>query len=149
MEKIMPGVARFVLGTVLVVFGFNGFLQVIPVPDMTPEAEAFMNALVETGYMLPFWKSVEIVCGLAILSGYFLPLALVVFTPVLLNIVAFHLFLDPNPSAFLMVGIMIACHGYLTVRNWDVYRDLVKSKPQTLAETELSSSTPEISGGTS
>lgn len=148
MQNIGVGIARFLLGLILVVFGLNGFVQFIPIPDMTPEAEAFMNALVETGYMVPFWKSVEVICGIAILTGYFLPLALVVITPVLLNIVAFHLFLDPNPGALVMVAVMVACHITLTVRHWPVYHDVLKARPGK-DETEMSSPTPEISGGTS
>jgi hypothetical protein len=148
MSNLSVGIARFVFGATLVVFGLDGFVQFIPAPDMTPEAEAFMSALVETGYMVPFWKSAEVICGIAVLTGYFLPLALVVITPVLLNIVAFHLFLEPNPSALGLVAVMVACHITLTVRHWPVYREILKARPGA-DETEMSSPTPEISGGTS
>ena len=129
MRKAGIWIARVVLGLPLVVFGLNGFLGVIPVPKMTPEAEAFLRALVDTGYMLQFWKGTEVICGLTILTGLWLPLALVVISPVMLNIVAFHLWLDPNPATMSLVALMVASHVYLTVQYWHVFRPLVARKP--------------------
>jgi uncharacterized membrane protein YphA (DoxX/SURF4 family) len=125
MKKVWNALARIVLGLPLFVFGLNGFLRVIPVPKMTPEGEAFLRALVETGYMLPFWKGTEVICGIAILLGLWLPLALVVITPVILNIIAFHLWLDPNPGTMGLVALMSAALVYLAAKNWNVYRPIL------------------------
>lgn len=129
MNKIPSIIARIVLGFPLVVFGLNGFLGLIPVPKMTPEGEAFLRALVDSGYMLPFWKGTEVICGLAILSGLYLPLALVVITPVMLNIIAFHLWLDPNPGTTGLVVLMSAALVYLAAKNWRVYRPMLAMRP--------------------
>ena len=128
MKKVWSALARLVLGLPLVVFGLNGFLRLIPVPKQTPEGEAFLRALVETGYMLPFWKGTEVVCGLAILLGLWLPLALVVITPVMLNIIAFHLWLDPDPGTMGLVALMSAALVYLATKNLSVYRPIMARK---------------------
>ncbi len=125
MNKIPSIIARLVLGLPLVVFGLNGFLRVIPVPPMTPEAEAFLRALIDSGYMLQFWKGTEVICGLAILAGLYLPLALIVITPVMLNIIAFHLWLEPNPATIGVVALMSAALAYLAQKNWHVYRPML------------------------
>ena len=130
MNNVPSMVARIVFGLPLIVFGLNGFLGVIPVPKMTPEAEAFLRALVDTGYMLPFWKGTEVVCGIAIVSGLYLPLALVVISPVMLNIIAFHLWLDPNPGTMGLVALMSAAFAYLAAKNWNLYRPLLAARPR-------------------
>jgi uncharacterized membrane protein YphA (DoxX/SURF4 family) len=92
-------VARVVLGLVFVVFGANGFLHFLPQPPMSGPPAAFVGALAATGYMFPLVKGTEVVAGALLLSGRFVPLALTVLAPVVVNIVAFHLFLAPSGLA--------------------------------------------------
>lgn len=106
MSKVYLG-ARLLLGLIFVVFGLNGFFQFIPVPPLAPEAGAFMGALMETGYMLPFIKITEVAAGALILGGLFVPFALVVLAPVVLNIFFFHLFLDPGGLIMALVIVML------------------------------------------
>ena len=49
-----------------------------------------MGALMDTGYLWPLIKVTEIVCGVLLILGMFVPLALVVLAPVVLNILLFH-----------------------------------------------------------
>ena len=102
-------IARILMGLVFFVFGLNGFLQFIPMPTNTPaEASAFMSAIMATGYFFPVLKVTEIVAGLMLLSGFFVPLALVVLAPVVLHIVLYHVFLDP---AGLAMGAVLMAMG--------------------------------------
>ena len=96
-------VARFVMGAVFLVFGLNGFFNFIPMPPMPERAGAFLGALAMSGYMFPLIKMSEIVVGVALLANRFVPLALIVISPVLVNIVAFHLFLAPAGLAMPIV----------------------------------------------
>lgn len=89
-------ISRILLGLIFFVFGLNGFLQFIPMPPIPEPAGAFLGALAQSGYFFPFLKTVEVLCGLAFLWGCFVPLALVVIAPVIVNIALFHLFLDPS-----------------------------------------------------
>lgn len=102
MDKVIL-IARIVLGLIFFVFGLNGFFNFLPVPEMDPEAGAFMGALAATGYFFPFLKLTETLCGLLLLIGRFVPLALTVLAPVVLNIVLFHIFLAPSGS---LIGIL-------------------------------------------
>lgn len=56
----------------------------------------FFNGMMATGYFFYLLKGTEIVCGLMLMSGYFVPLALVVLAPVVLNIFLVHLFMAPE-----------------------------------------------------
>jgi uncharacterized membrane protein YphA (DoxX/SURF4 family) len=91
----LKAAARILLGLIFVIFGLNGFLNFIPVPA-PPEAGAkFLGALFETGYMFPMIKSIEILAGVALIAGYFAPLALLFLAPIIVNIFLYHLMLDP------------------------------------------------------
>src|SRR5262245_14008901 len=94
-QSKLPLAARVVLGLIFTVFGLNGFLHFLPQPPSTPAAMAFGGALAATGYMFPLIKGTEVLAGVLLLSGRYVPLALTLLAPVVVNIVAFHLFLAP------------------------------------------------------
>jgi uncharacterized membrane protein YphA (DoxX/SURF4 family) len=86
--------ARVLLGLVFVVFGLNGFFNFIEPPEMNETAGAFIGALAGTGYFMMVVKLVEVVAGVMILTGRFLPLGLILLAPVSVHILLFHIFLD-------------------------------------------------------
>jgi hypothetical protein len=94
--KTLPTVVRYILGAAFFVFGLNGFLHFIPQPPPPPAAGAFIGALLATGYMFPLIKGTEVVAGLLLLGNRFVPLALTLLAPVLVNILGFHGFLAPK-----------------------------------------------------
>lgn len=93
----LPTVVRCLMGLAFFVFGLDGFLAFIPRPTEPgpAAAAAFGGALYAAGYMIPLIKGTELVVGLLLLSNRFVPLALALIAPVLVNIVAFHAFLAP------------------------------------------------------
>ncbi len=105
-------IARILLGLMFLVFGLNGFFNFMPPPDLPEAANSMMGALGATGYFFPFLKIVETVSGLLLLIGFFVPLALLMLAPVVLNIVLFHLFLAPGGILLgliaLILGILVA-----------------------------------------
>ncbi len=103
-------VARILLGLIFFVFGLNGFLNFIPVPPNMPEkVMAFMNGLMASGYFFPLLKGTEVVCGLLLLLNAFVPLALVVLAPIIVNILMVHILLDTSglPVALLIAALEI------------------------------------------
>lgn len=96
--RYLVTVARILTGLSFLVFGLDGFLHFIPQPTSgVPQAAlAFGAALFQTGYMLPLIKGTEVAAGLLLLSNRFVPLALLLLAPVVVNIVAFHAFLAPD-----------------------------------------------------
>jgi uncharacterized membrane protein YphA (DoxX/SURF4 family) len=95
-RKVIPTGARLFLGLVFTVFGLNVFLQFLPTPPPPPRGAAFAGALFASGYLFPLLATTEVVAGLLLLRNRFVPLALAVLAPVVINIVAFHLFLAPS-----------------------------------------------------
>jgi len=103
-------VARILMGLPLVVFGLNSFF-----PFMEPDMDAFpkegsdwVQAIAATGYLHELKGGVELFCGVLFLAGRLVPLALVIFAPVLVNIVAFHIYLSPlstGPIGFLLLAL--------------------------------------------
>ena len=94
-SRIAPRATRILLGFLFFVFGLNGFLNFIPQPPAPGRALAFLGALAAIGYMFPLIKGVEVVGGALLLSNRFVPLALAVLAPNIVNIVLFHALLAP------------------------------------------------------
>src|SRR5690349_19239327 len=62
--------ARVLLGLLLIAFGADWFYHFLPISgESTPRGEAFLNALVETGYLFTLIKSIEIAAGALLLTG--------------------------------------------------------------------------------
>ena len=121
--KIATHVARFLLGAVFFVFGLNGFLKFITLPPMPAEAGAFLGSMATTGYLMKVVKGTEVVCGALLLAGVAVPLALVMLTPVVVNIVLFHVYLTP-PKDVVPAFVYLALHLFLVWRYRAYYKPL-------------------------
>ena len=108
MKKI-TFLSRVILGAIFLIFGINSFRGFIDPPVPPKAAMPFLEGLFSTGYFFPLLKFIEMVCGLLLLSGYFVPLALVCLAPIIINIFFFHLFLDLTglPLAIIMVTMEV------------------------------------------
>lgn len=106
--------ARLVLGFIFFSAGIVGFFNLVPPPPNLPEnLQTFMNGMMATGYMFKLIKGTEIVCGLLLLTGAFVPLALVVLAPVTLNILLLHSFIAPD--GVILAVVMLALHVFLAL----------------------------------
>jgi putative oxidoreductase len=103
--RIAAIVARLLLGLVFFVFGLNGFLQFMRNPPPTPAAGAFFGALFATHYMFALIFGTQVIGGALLLLGVMVPFALTILAPVIVNIVAFHIFLSP---ALLPMALVVA-----------------------------------------
>ena len=108
--KHLPLMARILLGLIFAVFGTIGLLQLGPAPEMGEEAAAFMGAIMDTGYLWPVIKVTEIVCGVLLILGLFVPLALVGLAPIVLNILLFHIFLAPEGVAIGIAAVVLGLY---------------------------------------
>jgi len=101
--------ARVILGLIFVVFGLNGFFHFIENPEMNEPMTALMMALGGTGYFMVIVKAVEVVSGLMILTGRFLPLGLILLAPVSVHIFFAHLMLDQAglPMAIVIIVLQL------------------------------------------
>ena len=122
----LPSVARVFLGFVFTVFGLNGFLHFIPQPPMSGAPADFFMALFATGYMVPLIMGTQLAAGVLLLAGRFVPLALTLLAPVIVNILGFHLFLAHG--GFALPLIVLASEIYLAWINRDAYAALLRAK---------------------
>ncbi len=118
-------VLRSILGLIFVAGPLASALHLIPDPAMPPGGAAFTAALAKTDYMLPLLWSTEIAAGVLLLSGLSTPFALVILAPVIVNIVAFHVFLVPSgmPPAILVSALEVS----LAWRYRGAFRPLFKT----------------------
>ena len=104
--KIATLIARILLGLVFLVFGLNGFLNFLNTgPAPTGLAGQFLGALILSHY---YWvvAALQIAGGALLLVNRFVPLALVLLGPVIVNIICFHVFMNPSgapPAAVVTV----------------------------------------------
>lgn len=118
--------ARYLLGLIFAVFGANGFLQFLPMPPMEGIPAQLMGAFAATGYFFPLLKGTETICGILLLAGVYVPLALVILAPITLQIFMFHFFLTPGQWGF--AAFLIVCHVMAARYYWSAYKPLLKMK---------------------
>jgi uncharacterized membrane protein YphA (DoxX/SURF4 family) len=136
MQHIVTG-ARVLLGLIFFVFGLNGFLQFMPTPEMNEAASSFMGALLATGYLMMVEKAVEVVAGLMLLTGKFVPLALVLLAPLSVNILLFHLFLDMGGLPIAIVVVLL--NVFLAWAYRDSYRGVLRANAKPVTATSPAS----------
>jgi uncharacterized membrane protein YphA (DoxX/SURF4 family) len=128
-----PTVARIGLGLAFAMFGLNKLVPFLPQPPISGAPAQFFGALFATGYMIPLIAITEIVAGLMVLSGRFVPLGLALLAPVIVNILGFHLFLAPSGLALPIV--VLALELYLAWTYRDAFAPMLRmrSVPRTAA----------------
>jgi hypothetical protein len=122
----LPTVARVLLGLVFFVFGLNGFLHFLPQPPMSGPPADFAGALFATGYMFPLIKGTEVVAGALLLGNRFVPLALALLAPVIVNILAFHAILVGAGVGLPIVLVVLEL--YLAYAYRDAFAPMLKAQ---------------------
>jgi hypothetical protein len=104
--KITVTISRILLGLMFAVFGANGFLHFIPMPPPSGLAGQYMGALFLSHYLVVVFL-LQLVGGLLLLANRYVPLALVLLGPVIVNIVLFHSFLAPEGLPMALVAAVL------------------------------------------
>jgi len=125
--KIFNTGIRILFGLAFLAFGLMGFLHpMTPPPDLAPAAKAFDEALATSGYMMPLIFGTQLFVGVLCLANRFVPLALVVVFPFLLNSILFHIFLEPTGLPF--AGVFGLLNLYLAWTHRKAYASLLTAK---------------------
>jgi hypothetical protein len=93
--RAISAIARYVAGVVFLVFGLNGFLNFIPMPPPAGIAGQFMGALYASHYLWVIF-AFQLVAGVLLLANRYVPLALAMLAPVIVNILSFHVLMAPS-----------------------------------------------------
>ena len=123
--KFITGGARIFLGLIFFASGLNGFFQFVAPPAMQGNAATFIEGLIASGYVFPVIFATYIIAGGALLANRFVPLALVLLAPAIVNIFAVHVRLAPHglPMALGVVALEI----FLAWRYRETYRPLFRA----------------------
>ncbi|MGZ3745329.1 MAG: DoxX family membrane protein [Pseudobdellovibrionaceae bacterium] len=130
MKSKLPLIARILLGLIFFVFGLAGLLNLIPVPPDLPERlVTFNTGLAASGYFMTLLKAMETLCGLLLLTGSFVPLALVVLAPIVINIILVHAFMAPSglPLA-IVIGLLLLYLSFFAQPYSGVIKQLFRRK---------------------
>ena len=119
-------VLRILLALILLLFSSNGFIGYLSMPQPPAPAANFLQALSDSGFVFPLLYGVEFIMGVLILFNRFVPLVVLMFAPIAVNILLYHLFLDPagGTAGFLTVLIEVI----LLVAYFGYYRSLMKPR---------------------
>ncbi len=123
--RIAMILVRSLMGLLFLFASITYLFKLITPPPSTGAMKTFSVGLEASVYLLPTAKVIELVCGLAFLSGRFVPLATVLIAPIIVNIFLVHAFLGREglPVALLLV----LANSFLAYTYRDRYKPLFRS----------------------
>jgi putative oxidoreductase len=113
--NISTRIARILLGLLFLVFGLNGFLHFIPMPPPSGLAAQYMGVLFVSHYMVLVFL-VQVIGGALLLANRFVPLALILLGPILVNILLFHSLMAPAGLPLALVAAVLWSIVFYAVR---------------------------------
>ena len=124
--KIAVIIVRTLMGLLFLFASITYLFRLFPQPELTGSMKLFSAGLEASGYLLYLVKVVELLSGIAFVSGRFVTFATVLIAPIIVNIFCVHALLDPRglPVAiFLVLGNL-----FLAYNNWKNYQTLFVAK---------------------
>ena len=94
--KIASTIARYLLALIFIVFGLNGFLHFLPMKPPSSETAMQFFAAMSASHYLWFVFGLQVIAGGLFLFRRTAPLALTLAGPLIVNILLFHLLMDPG-----------------------------------------------------
>lgn len=124
--KIINVIVRLLLGAMYVFASIAYFFFMDPskMPPMEGDVLKVNEGFGAMGYLFPLVKSLELICGLALVTGFFVPLAAVVIFPITINIFLYHAFLTPTADQLIVPALMVIANIYLLYAKRDHYKGL-------------------------
>lgn len=123
--KIATITLRSLMGLLFLFASIAYFFKLITPPPLTGAMKVFNDGLVSSVYLIPTSKIIELLCGLAFLSGRFVPLATVLISPIIINIVLIHSFLDPKGLPVAL--FLLVANSFLAYVNRESYMPLFRA----------------------
>jgi uncharacterized membrane protein YphA (DoxX/SURF4 family) len=123
--RIAVIIVRSLMGLLFLFASITFLFKLITPPEPTGAMKTFSTGLAASVYLMPTVKIIELTCGLAFLSGKFVPLATVLIAPIIVNIFLVHAFLGPEglPVALFLV----LANGFVAYHHRESYKPLLKS----------------------
>ena len=125
--KIAATISRYLLGLIFTIFGLNGFLHFIPQPPVPePLAIQYFTVLIASHYMVLVFL-LQVIAGILLLTNRFVPLALAILAPILVNILMFHTLM--NPEGLPMALFVTVLWTVLFARTRRTFAPIFQAKP--------------------
>jgi putative oxidoreductase len=93
--RTLSAIARYLAGVIFLIFGLNGFLNFLPLPSPGGVAGQFMGALYVSHYLWVIF-AFQVVAAILLLVNRYVPLAVAILAPVIVNILVFHALMAPS-----------------------------------------------------
>ena len=114
--KTASTIARYLAGVIFLVFGLNGFLHFIPLPPPSGVAGQFMGALFVSHYLTLIF-ALQVIGAVLLLANRYVPLALAILAPVIVNILSFHALMAPSGLPFALFVTVLWALVFVHVRS--------------------------------
>ena len=125
--RIASVVARYLAGLIFLVMGLNGFLHFIPFPPPAGIAGQFMGALYVSHYLWVIF-AFQVIAGALLLADRYVPLAVAILAPVIVNILTFHVLMAPSGLPLAIFVAMLWALTFANVR--PAFAGLFQSRPE-------------------
>ncbi|WP_017495484.1 MULTISPECIES: DoxX family membrane protein [unclassified Flavobacterium] len=120
--KIATIIVRVLIGLLLLFASLSFFFKLAPEPETTGDFKAFNMGLVASTYLLPLAKSIELLCGIAFVTGRYVTLANILILPITVNILFINYFLAPQGLP--LAVLLFLGNLFLIYRYWDNYKSV-------------------------
>jgi len=116
--------ARYIYGLLWVVFSLNFFFHFLPQPPPPEAGMKFLGGLMAAPYFFLVLKVTELATGILLLANIAVPFALVLISPVVVQILLYHSVLDP--SGLPVALVLTALNLFLGIAYWNSFKPLFK-----------------------
>ena len=114
--KMLTHISRFLLGLIFLIFGLNGFLHFIPMAPPSGVAGQFLGSMFVTKYLL-FVFAIQLIGGMLLLINRYVPIALTILGPIIVNILLFHGLMNPAGLGLALLVTIFWGVAFVSVRS--------------------------------
>jgi putative oxidoreductase len=123
--KVATIIARVLLGLIFVVFGSNAFLHFLPMPPLPKGITGeYLHALFASGYVYVI-GGFQVIGGLLLLIGRFVPLGLTILGAIIVNIWVFHILMAPELGGMIPAVLVLILEAFLVLRYREAFKGIV------------------------
>jgi putative oxidoreductase len=125
--KVTTVIARVLLGLIFVVFGSNAFLQFLPMPPLPKGLTGeYLHAFFASGYAYVI-GGLQVIGGLLLLVGRFVPLGLTILGGIIVNIWIFHILMAPAPAGLVPAIVVTILELFLVWQYRNAFRGILSA----------------------
>lgn len=127
-------IARILMGLIFLVFGINHIVPFMPMPAMSGDAGTFSTILFTHGFFRVIGL-VQVISGILLLVGRFVPLGITLLGPIIVNILLFTVLIQHgNPG---LAIVLVALEAFLIFAYRYAFAGIFSAGPQVVGSPRL------------